>query len=252
MLRNKHVVIIGASGLIGQQVAEACRDSGAVVTAAGRRRDEGPEDTLALGTATVPFEAVDTNDPASVSALFEQCEKRFGPVNAVVNCAFQRNENFGAKLEDVAYNDFCDNVTRHLGGAFLICQKAIDYFTGKGAGNIVNFSSIYGVMAPRFEVYDGTEMTKEVEYIVCKSAIVQMTKYLAKYVKGRNIRVNCVSPGGVWNNQPDAFVENYNAHGLNKGMLDPGDVAGSVIFLLSDQSQYINGQNIVVDDGYSL
>ena len=205
-----------------------------------------------LKSGTIPFEAVDTNDPVSVSTLFERCEKRIGPIDAVVNCAFQRNENFGAKLEDVAYTDFCDNVTQHLGGAFLVCQKAIDYFTEKGAGNIVNFSSIYGVMAPRFEVYDGTEMTKEVEYIVCKSAIIQMTKYLAKYVKGRDIRVNCVSPGGVWNGQPSAFVENYNSHGLNKGMLDPSDVAGSVLFLLSNQSKFVNGQNIIVDDGYSL
>ena len=95
-------------------------------------------------------------------------------------------------------------------------------------------------------------MTKEVEYAVSKSAIVHLTRYLARYLKGRNIRVNCVSPGGVWDSQPELFVERYNGYCLNKGMLDAADLAGTFVFLLSDMSRHIQGQNLVVDDGFSL
>ncbi len=95
-------------------------------------------------------------------------------------------------------------------------------------------------------------MTKEIEYIISKSGIIQMTKYLAKYLKGKNIRVNCISPGGIFNEEPTVFAERYNAHCLNKGMPESGDVAGMLLFLLSEHSRYINGQNLIVDDGFSL
>ena len=107
-------------------------------------------------------------------------------------------------------------------------------------------------MAPRFEIYEGTLMTKELEYILSKSAIVHFTRYLAKYLKGKNIRVNCVSPGGVFNDEQDVFLEKYNQHCMNKGMLDSGDVVGTFLYLLSDHSKHLNGQNIIIDDGFSL
>jgi NAD(P)-dependent dehydrogenase (short-subunit alcohol dehydrogenase family) len=252
MLPNKHALIIGASGLIGRHITQACLDAGAKVTAAGRARADGRSVFTTPAGSEIPFVAVDTSDPQSVAAMFERAEAANGPVDGVVNCEFPRNERFGAKFEDVAFADFCDNVNAHLGGAFLVCQKAADYFTARGGGNIVNFSSVYGFMTPRFEIYEGTPMTKEIEYVVCKSAIIQMTRYLARYLKGRNVRVNCISPGGVFNDQPEPFVEKYEAHCLNKGMLAPEDVAGSVVFLLSDAAAYVNGQNLVVDDGFAL
>ena len=253
MLNGKTVLLIGAGGLIGASLARACFDAGAAVVAAGRN-PENPN-LVALRRATggeFPFVRVDVANPESVEALFDLAESKAGKVDAVVNCSFPRNAAFGKNFDDVAFADFCDNVVTHLGGAFLVCQKSVAYFTRTGGGTIVNFSSIYGLMAPRFEIYEGTAMTKEPEYIVCKSAIIHLTKYLAKYVKGRNIRVNCVSPGGVKDSQSEDFIRRYNEHCLNKGMLDGADVAGTVVFLLSDQSRFVNGQNIVVDDGFSL
>jgi len=95
-------------------------------------------------------------------------------------------------------------------------------------------------------------MTKEVEYITTKAAIIQLTRYLAQYLKPKNIRVNCVSPGGILNDQPQPFIEKYNAHCNLKGMLNGEDVAGTILFLLSDFANHLTGQNIVVDDGFSL
>ena len=109
-----------------------------------------------------------------------------------------------------------------------------------------------GVVVPKFENYEGTSMTSPIKYSAVKSGIISMTRWLAKYYKNKNIRVNCVSPGGVLDQQPQSFLDKYRASCTSKGMLDPTDVAGTVLFLLSDQSKYINGQNIVVDDGCTL
>ena len=139
-----------------------------------------------------------------------------------------------------------------LGCYFLTSQQFITYFQKQGYGNVINISSIYGVITPRFEIYNNTEMTTPVEYIAIKSALINLTKYMAKYFKGSNIRFNSVSLGGIFNNQPDSFIQGYNSYCLNKGMLDPKDINGVIIFLLSENSTFINGQNIIVDDGFTL
>ena len=140
----------------------------------------------------------------------------------------------------------------HLGGYFLVAQKFCSAFKEQGGGNVVNMSSIYGTMAPRFDIYDGTPMTMPVEYAAIKSSVVQLTRYFAQYFKGTGIRLNCLSPGGILADQPSDFLKAYTGHCASKGMLDTVDLQGALLFLLSDASKYINGQNIVVDDGWSL
>ena len=95
-------------------------------------------------------------------------------------------------------------------------------------------------------------MVSPIEYTAIKAGVIAMVGYLAKYTKGENIRVNCVSPGGIKTDQPDSFVEKYRSDCSSKGMLDSEDITGALTFLLSDYSNYVNGQNIVVDDGWSL
>ena len=95
-------------------------------------------------------------------------------------------------------------------------------------------------------------MTAPIEYCTSKSGIILMVQYLAKYYKGKNIRINSISPGGIFDNQPKKFITKYKKSCLNKGMLDPEDINGTLLFLLSDASKYINGQNIIVDDGWVL
>lgn len=253
LLQNKRVLIIGGGGLIGRALTVGALQNGASVVAVGRNiSDDTFSETDPGLIQELDISKADITDPDAVENLFESISKSGRPLDAVVNCAFPKSDRYGEKFEDVAYEDFCENLTMHLGGAFLVCQKAAAYFERLGGGNIINFSSIYGFMAPRFEIYEGTRMTKEVEYILSKSGIIHLTRYLAKYLKGKNIRVNCVSPGGIIDDQPPIFIENYNRHCMNKGMMDSEDVLGTVLFLLSDHSAHITGQNIVVDDGFSL
>src|SRR6185436_19317897 len=133
-------------------------------------------------------------------------------------------------------------------GRIFSRQPAIHrLFPRPGHGNIVNIASVYGFLAPRFEIYDGTPMTMPVEYAVIKAGVLQLTRYLASYLAGQNIRVNAISPGGIEDGQPAAFQQAYRAFCLNKGMLASKDVCGALLFLLSDLSAFVYGQNLVVD-----
>jgi len=97
-----------------------------------------------------------------------------------------------------------------------------------------------------------TPMTMPVEYAAIKAALIHLTKYMATYYAGNNIRVNCISLGGLWDHQPESFLNAYKSFCLDKGMLNPEDVVGTVLFVLSDVSRFLNGQNICVDDGFTL
>lgn len=195
---------------------------------------------------------MDITDKESVCSLIAKIKEKYGHIDAVVNNAYPRNSNYGRKLEEVTYADFCENTSQHLGGYFLVAQQFGLFFRAQGAGNIINMSSIYGTMTPRFEVYAGTHMTMPVEYAAIKSAIIHLTRYFAQYFKGDHIRVNSLSPGGILDNQPESFLKAYNAFCNEKGMLDPVDVTGALLFLLSDGSKYITGQDIILDDGFHL
>src|SRR5690606_15537362 len=146
-----------------------------------------------------------------------------------------------------------ENLGLHLGGYFLFMQQCAAYAQEKeSAFSLVSMSSIYGVMAPRFKVYEGSEMTMPVEYAAIKSGLLHLNKYFAGYMKGSGFRANSVSPGGLLDGQDERFLEKYNSHCMEKGMLDPSDITGAVNFLLSDNSRYIVAQNLVVDDGFSV
>ena len=117
---------------------------------------------------------------------------------------------------------------------------------------MVNISSIQGISAPKFEHYEGTSMNSPIEYSAIKSGIISITKWLAKYYANKNLRINCISPGGVYSNQPEKFIKKYKESCNSKGLLNAEDINGTILFLLSKNSHYINGQNIVIDDGWSL
>jgi NAD(P)-dependent dehydrogenase (short-subunit alcohol dehydrogenase family) len=230
-------------------------EAGGVTIIADVDSDRGnrvAESIATSGVRQVDFHQLDITSKESAEELINTISARYGRIDALVNNAYPRNSRYGRKFEDVSYEDFCDNVGTHLGGYFLMAQQFGAYFKRQGHGNIVNMASIYGVVAPKFEVYDDTPMTMPVEYAAIKSAVIHLTKYLAKYFKGDNIRVNCISPGGILAGQPEEFLASYNGFALTKGMLDARDICGTLLFLLSDLSSYVNGQNILVDDGWSL
>ena len=256
MLKDKVVIITGGAGLIGQEFVKAVVEQHGIAIIADINEEVGSQVQAQLrfdlDSSSIDFAHLDITSKDSIAAMIRTLHERYGHIDALVNNAYPRNKNYGHHFFDVDYSDFCENLNLNLGGYFLTSQQLANYFQKQRYGNIINISSIYGVIAPKFEVYDNTPMTMPVEYAAIKSAIIHLTKYMAKYFKGMNIRVNTLSPGGIIDQQPTAFLESYRKQCLNKGMLDKSDLCGTLVYLLSDMSAYVNGQNIVVDDGFSL
>lgn len=256
-LEAKTVVITGGAGLIGKGFVRAVVENGGTAIIADIDEKSGSrvqaELTAELGTEKVEFIQVDITSKESIRGMIDVIVHKHKAIDALVNNAYPRNKNYGRKFEDVTYEDFCENLNLHLGGYFLMSQEVSRVMVQQKAGVIVFVASIYGFMAPRFELYENADFTSPVEYSAIKGALLSLTKYLASYLGKHDIRVNAISPGGVHNNQSDSFVEQYSRKTIiGNRMAEPGDLAGALVFLLSDASRYITGQNIVVDGGWSI
>lgn len=257
ILDGKVCLITGGAGLLGQSFSRAIAMAGGTLVLVDVNKERGKDvaETLVKETENnqIVFEYCDITNEHEVEQLVSRIAKQYGKIDALINNAYPRNKNYGKKFEEVTYHDFCENVNMHLGGYFLMSQKVAVVMMKQKYGNIINMGSIYGFAAPRFEVYDGTTMTMPVEYAAIKGGLLNVTTYLASYLGKYHIRVNMVSPGGVSDKQPESFVKKYNEKVLLGGrMATPDDISGAIMFLLSDASHYMTGQNITVDGGWSL
>ena len=252
LVKDKVVIVTGGAGLLGRTFCQAIADNGGIAVVAEYDIAIAEKLCTSLGNASIVPAQVNITDKASVETLITTISKKYGKIDALVNSAYPRNKNYGKHFFEVTYDDFCENLGMNLGGYFLTSQLFAKYFYEQGFGNIINLASIYGVIAPRFEIYDNTRMTTPVEYAAIKSGLIHLSKYMAKYFKGKNIRVNTISLGGIEDKQPESFLKAYKEFCLNKGMLNAKDISGTVLYLLSDLSEFVNGQNIIVDDGFTL
>ena len=252
MLNNLVVAISGGVGRIGSAFSHSIVANGGKVIIGDVNSDKGSHLVSALGKDKALFIEADLVDPGSVDRLIQDGMKKFGQIDAAVHCAYPVSEQWGARFEDLKAENLNKDLFYQLGGAILFSQRFIRHFREQGHGNLIHISSIQGIAAPKFEHYAGTDMVSPIEYSAIKTGIIAVTRYLAKYCKGENIRVNCISPGGIKNDQPKFFLKKYQKSCNSKGMLDPDDLVGTLIFLLSHQSKFINGQNIIVDDGWSI
>jgi NAD(P)-dependent dehydrogenase (short-subunit alcohol dehydrogenase family) len=256
MLKNKIVIITGGAGLIGQEFVKAVVEQNGIAIIADINKEIGKKVKKSLSkeldTKNIDFIKLDITSKRSLEKCIKKLDKKYAKIDALVNNAYPRNKNYARHFFDVEYEDFKENLALNLGGYFTTSQQFALYFKKQKYGNIINISSVYGVVAPKFEIYNGTTMTVPVEYAAIKSGLIHLTKYMAKYFKGMNIKVNTLSPGGIFDNQDEKFVKQYRGVCLNKGMLDKSDLKGTLVYLLSDMSRYVNGQNIIVDDGFSI
>lgn len=252
MLNNKTILIAGAGGLIGRAVVKACLAQQATVIATDLDQTKLQQllldDGFDLHNKKLQLATLNLQQADAISAVLTQ----YHPDGAI-NCSYPRNKDYGKHFFDVSLQSFNENLSLNLGSAFLFMQQCAAYFKQQQQPfSLVNLASVYGVVAPRFDIYDNTPMTMPVEYAAIKSALVHLSKYAAAYIADSRFRVNLVSPGGILDKQPDSFLQAYQHKTLGKGMLDPTDVTGAIAFLLSDHARFINGQNIVVDDGFTL
>lgn len=251
-MEDNVVLITGACGRIGSSIAKNAVEHGMRVVLVDVN-ERGLEDLgVVLSDQRSLLIVADSGIPSEIDRVLGIAEARFGRIDAAIHSAYPRSAGWGARFEHIEKAHLDEDLSRHLGGAILFSQRILEFFKVQGYGNLIHVSSVMGVATPKFENYEGTKMTSPVEYTAIKAALIAMTKYLAKYYKGNQIRVNCISPGGILDEQPEPFLEKYRSCCNDKGMLDADDLVGTILYLLSEQSRYVTGQNIIIDDGWSL
>lgn len=253
-LKNKVAVVTGGAGLIGKEFVRGLAEAGAVSIIADmdKKKSKGLAEEFSSIGMDVIFKSLDITKEKSVSDLINFIDKKFGRIDIWINNAYPRTSDWGDKFEDVKFSSWKKNIDMHLNGYFICSQKTAEYMKKKRQGVIINMASIYGIMGPDFFIYKGTDMTMPAAYSAIKGGIITFTKYLASYYGKYNIRVNCISPGGVYDKQPGIFVKRYADKVLLKRMAEKEDMVGAAIYLVSDASKYVTGHNLVVDGGWSV
>lgn len=255
-LDEKVAVVTGGNGLLGKQFCLGLAEFGAKVIIADINENESVKTSKEINEYIkedkIDFMYLDITSEESIDNFIEKTLEKYGRIDILVNSAYPRNKRYGTLFEDVEFDSFQENVISHMGGYFLVSQKISKVMTKQGSGSIVNLGSIYGVLGPNFSVYGDTNMTMPVEYSLIKGGIINFTRYLSTYLAPYNVRVNSISPGGIFDNQPEEFVKSYCEKVPLNRMAEPSDIVGTLIFLVSDASKYITGQNIMVDGGLSV
>ncbi|WP_201582628.1 oxidoreductase [Psychrobacter jeotgali] len=253
LLKNKTILIAGAGGLLGSRLVVGILSQGGNVIAADINVEETKkllsELDANIAQSCLQVVPLDITNKNSIKEIFLKNPN----IDGAVNATYPRNKSYGAHFFDVTPESFNENISLHLGSSFLFTQQCAAYFkTNKKEFSLVNISSIYGVVAPDFSIYENTSMTMSVEYAAIKSGLLHLNKYVVNYINDSKFRINAVSPGGLFDSQPKPFLEAYKKKTHGNGMLDSQDILGAILFLLSNQSRYVTGQNIIVDDGFSL
>jgi len=251
-LVGKTILATGATGRLGTAFAKSIVASGGRVFLVDLNKEKGEKLVTELGQEQAQFLATDITNVTGIQQSIKASIEYFGKVDAVVHAAYPRSLGWGATLEKLQPEHLFEDLSKQLGGAILLSQQVIQQFQKQGGGHLIHISSIQGISAPKFEHYEGTNMHSPIEYSAIKSGIIAITRWLAKRYRQQNIRVNCISLGGILDQQPNSFLKHYKASCNSRGMLNADDVAGTLVYLLSSQSQFVTGQNLIVDDGWSL
>jgi len=241
-LKNKVIIITGGNGLLGKAITNRLISEGAFCINF-EINHETNEDLSNV--------YCDITDSFSIDNALEIVLKKYKKIDGLVNNAYPRTKDWGNKFEDILFESWKKNIDWQLNSYFYLTQKIASTMASQKSGSIINMASIYGVVGADFSVYDGTTMTMPAAYSAIKGALVNFSRYVASYLGPNQVRVNTVSPGGIFDNQNEIFVSNYCKKVPMRRLGTPEDIAPTVAFLLSDDSQYITGQNLIVDGGWT-
>jgi NAD(P)-dependent dehydrogenase (short-subunit alcohol dehydrogenase family) len=239
---GKIIIVTGGSGLIGKAImAKIKEEKGIAINA-----DINCVTDISKGTI-----CCDVTDEDSIDKTIQLVIQKYSRIDGLVNNAYPRTKDWGARFEDIETVSWKRNVDIQMNSVFSFCQKVLVVMQKQRFGSIVNISSIYGSVGPDFNIYEGTSLTMPAAYSAIKGGITNFTRYVASYYGKFNVRVNCVSPGGVSDKQNADFVRKYIERVPMKRMATATDIAPAVAFLLSDDASYITGHNLLVDGGWT-
>lgn len=265
-LTGRVAVVTGGVGLLGAEFCRTLAEAGAsiVVVDLDDSSSQSTADTLKKNGHKALAVPADITRPDSVNAMVEKVLAEFGKLDILVNSAaldpkfdpqaMEKGMTPGA-FEDYPLDQWNAAMSVNLTGMFLVTQACVKPMIAKGKkGSIINICSTYGLNGPdqRLYIKDGQRVGfKPVYYTVTKAGVLGFTKYLAAYYAGTEIRVNALTPGGVFNNHEEYFVTNYSAKTILGRMANKDEMNGALLFLASDASSYMTGNNVVVDGGWT-
>lgn len=258
-LNGRVAVVTGGAGLLGRQFCQTLATAGAAVLVADVNAEAASK--VAAGLDKALGVGVDVGDPQSVKSLVETATGKFGRLDILVNSAAldpkfdaSGTGKYSSAFEEYPLAAWETALRVNLTGAFLCAQTAVGPMLKQGRGVIINICSTYGLGGPDQRIYQKPgkpAQYKPVDYTVTKAGILGLTKYLATYYGDKNIRVNALTPGGVFNNHDEEFVKAYSARTVLGRMAQPDEMNGALLFLASDASSYMTGSNVVVDGGWT-
>lgn len=249
------IALTGGGGILGRAMAARLTADGAAVAVIDRDLDAAERVVAALDGAGAAYEC-DITDRASLSELDGRIRTELGQVHGLVCNAATKSENFFAPFEEFPIDDWNEVISTNLTGAMQCAQVFGPAMAAARSGVIVNVLSIYGIVAPDQRIYEGSEyegraINTPAVYSASKAGLWGLTKYLASYWGDAGVRVNAVTPGGVFSGQNDTFVDRYSARTMLGRMAEPTDISAAVSYLVSDDARYVTGQNLIVDGGLS-
>ncbi|MFM8322670.1 MAG: SDR family oxidoreductase [Chloroflexota bacterium] len=267
-LTGRTAIVTGGSGLLGAQFCRTLAEAGAAVVVADMNLPaaEAAAGAIRLAGGAALAVQVDVSSPDSTQAMVAAALERFGRLDILVNSAaldpkFDPLNSASALSRPTsgAFESFPlpaweQALSVNLTGAFLCCQAAVQPMLAAGRGVMINLCSIYGLVGPDQRLYQRPGQPaqfKPVYYSVTKAGIIGLTQYLATYYAGQNIRVNALTPGGVFNGHDPAFAQAYAARAVLGRMAEKDEMNGALLFLASDASAYMTGANLVVDGGWT-
>ena len=245
----KKILIPGANGRIGCELTKYFLKKKLGVIAIDK-------DFSKLNSIKTPL-LIKIKKDLSIEKNYKKIKKIIKPfkdeIIGIIYCLYPTTKSWGLEFEKLNSDHLKKNLFYQLGMPILFLKNIYEFFFEiNNKISIIMISSIQGTSAPKFHHYKKLNMSSPIEYSACKSGIISITTYLEKYCQKSNIRINCISPGGIFDKQNKQFVKRYRNDCKSKGLLDPSDICGVADFLISDASEYIRGQNIIIDDGWSL
>jgi len=257
-LTGKVALVTGGAGLLGPQMATALVEKGAKVILADLSLERCEEEINKMNAPAnyVSGIRLDVASSKSWEEVLEQVIPSHGKIDILINGAASTNQsktaNFEAGFENFPEEDWDRIMDINLKGVFLGCQSIGKHMLQNGGGNIINIASLYGVVSPNHRIYPGTGIFQPVAYSVSKHAVIALTKYLGTLWADKKIRVNALTPGGVWNGHEGLFYERYKQLNPSGDMAHKSDMNGGVVFLASEASRHVVGHNLIIDGGYSV
>ncbi len=247
-LKNKVILVTGGSGNYGTCIVEGLAEADGTVITTSRKLDVAKKtaETFRERGLDVHAMQVDQGEPASVRALKEEILATYGRLDVFINNAVSRPmKGYNAPIEQ-----FEESMQVNATGMMNLLREMTDLLVQSGGGSVISISSMMGMYGPDLSNYEGTSMGDlPPDYFFHNAGLLNLSRYMTQMLAGKNVRFNCISPGGLFNNQPEAFLKNYCKKVPLGRMANRDDIKGLVVLLASEAGAYINGENILMDGG---